>query len=179
MTIIYFHGQTWLVFPALVGLASGVSAFFLGLEWLLIDLVETHRKHKEAEAITPTYMAAQAVRFLSAEALAVIPHWEHMLRVGHLMGPAGASDFLITDTAVIPYNFISDFLGRSSFTRLDKIGNYSDKTQGREYAQALTDELCKRGYALPANGREPALWLTGDSRARFAEEMGIELEKAI
>jgi len=173
--IVYFPDKLWIVFPALIGLVSGVSAMFLWLEWLLVVIENQHRERRMSDAITPTSEAAKAVRWLTPEQVAAVPRWEHMLRVGHILEPAGASDFLITDDAVIPYSFICDFLERSSFTKLDKIGNYSDKTEGREYAQALTEELAKRGYALPAKGNEPALWVSADSRSRFAQEMGVEL----
>lgn len=169
----------WMILPDIIAAVSAIAAFFLGVEWMLTLRENMHRKRREADAITPTYLAAQAVRFLSPEALAVIPKWEHTLSVGHIVTPAGREDVLITTEAVLPFSFVHDFLVRSSYTRLEKIGNYPGKTKEREFAQAMTAELCRKGYALPANGNEPALWLTAESRKRFADELGIELPEGI
>jgi hypothetical protein len=146
-------------------------------EWTRITNEEAHREHRISDSITQASVMADKVRFLIPEALDKIPKWTHELKFGSVLSPAGRVDYLITIDAVIPYTFIQDFLARSSFTKLQKIGNYSDKTQGREWAQALTDELVRQGYALPANSNEPALWLSGDSRARFAQELGVELDE--
>lgn len=177
--MIYFPGQGWIVFPGLLFMGSAVSAMFLWLEWLLIMIEHQHRERRYSDSITATSVAADKVRFLSPEALAVIPRWEHSLRVGHVVTPAGREDVLITSEAVLPYSFIMDFLERSSYTRCEKIGNYSDTPGQRDFAQALTAELCRKGYAIPAHGNDPALWLTAESRARFAREIGIELEGGV
>jgi hypothetical protein len=177
--MVYYPGQGWMVFPGLLFMGSAVSAMFLSIEWMLLVIEHQHRERRYSDSITPTSVAADKVRFLSPEALAVIPKWEHSLRVGHVVTPAGREDVLITSEAVLPYGFIMEFLERSSYTRCEKIGNYSDTPGQRDFAQALTGELCRKGYAIPAHGNDPALWLTADSRSRFAREIGIELENGV
>jgi hypothetical protein len=174
--VIILQDQDWVIVSGLIFIAAIISASFLGLEWLLMVIAWSHRERMDANAVTPFSKAAQLVRGLTPEQIAVLPSFEQMVRVGHVLTNAGVESFLITDRANIPYRFIIEYLQASSYTYLYPINRYSDKTPERLFAETFTAWCILRGFALPAVGPHSAQWVNGDSRASVAEMLGIELE---
>ena len=75
-------------------------------------------------------------------------------------GIAGPTMFFDVDGELVPTDFVTDFLNKSEEYLLP-IRTYSEGSQGRKWAHAITEFFVKRGLARPAVGNLPAKWTYG------------------
>jgi hypothetical protein len=137
----------------LVGLVSLLRWWY---EWS----VEVYYQKQQARALTPLSRAAEAVRQLTFEQQAIIPHYMgNDLGIAILGQENELTPYLWTEDGVhIPLDYIESFLLKSNNMYLQPINETSDKTPEREYAQAFTYWCIRRKYAVPSTGPHPAAW---------------------
>jgi hypothetical protein len=138
--------------------------------------VQVIERKQEAQAITPLSRASERIRQLTPEQIAVIPRFLPPDEGGivYAVQEGELSAFLWTDGGNVPWDFVETFLRQSSNMWLYAIGNTSDGTPERSQAQAFTNWLIQRGYAIPAVGPHPAGWKQG-GRERAADFLHIRL----
>lgn len=147
------------------------------LRWILHERERLYYQHQEAHAITPLLRAAQAVRQLTPEQVALVPRFmpddaqavyveEESELVAHFYTPEG----------LVPWDFIERFLVESNNVYLMKVNSTNDKTPERAYTQAMTNTCIRKGWATPAVGPHPAMWKDG-GREKAARYFHIKLRR--
>lgn len=152
----------------LVGLANGVR-------WSLAEMEHLYYQHKETRSITPLLRAAQAVRQLTPEQVALIPRFlpddAQVVYVDH--GKELEAHFY-TEEGLVPWDFIESFLLSSNNVYLMAVNTTNDKTPERVFCQAMTNVCVRKGWAVPATGPHPAMW-KNDGRSQASKFFHIEL----
>lgn len=146
------------------------------VEYMAYRWLEIRGEYKHQEAISPTYLAIKAASQLTPEQAAAVNHRGGPAEIAMIDTREGVTFSLSTPTGLVPVEWIDDFIKHSGFTELTPVRFYSDGTPGRAYAVAFTDWLVSRKFATPANGPNPARWLTDQSRAQVIELLGLEIE---
>jgi hypothetical protein len=84
---------------------------------------------------------------------------------------------LILPSARMPYKFVSEFAGQSDDEHLAPVGWWSEGSNKRAWAEAITRHMIEGGYATPASGPYPATWVAGKIRAGWGSIGYTEAEE--
>jgi hypothetical protein len=101
----------------------------------------------------------RAVRMLTPKQIDMISTYGPIAAT--LAGDIGPLPGMETQDGQVPYWYIDDFMARSSGRFLTPVGNWSEGTSEREFAQWLTRWLIDRGMAEPSGGPYAARWREG------------------
>jgi len=72
---------------------------------------------------------------------------------------------LILPAARMPHRFVEEFAGQSDDEHLAPVGWWSEGSNKRAWAEAITKHMVDGGYATAAAGPYPAAWVAGKIRA--------------
>ena len=166
-----------------VALISGfVFIFFILLPawaaWIGRLIIESQREIKRTAIITPTTEMLKQLGKLrphQIEAWLSIPAKFRMTPA-----VAGAIAVYDMDGEEIPADFVWEFLEECGDAYLKPIRSYSDGSNGREWAKAITAFFVLRGFAVDSAGNLPARWTKGKEQALswfYLEENPPTLQK--
>jgi len=156
----------YIALASMLALIAGIGAFAYGFEWLVNLVLNIHWRYRDNQSITPFVRACHAASRLTVEQLAIVPKLEYQVEVGMVEAGAGEMTFyLLSPMGNIPLAFIRTFLKQSGIAYLQPVGDYPDKTPSRKYAQAFTNWLIVKGFALESVGPHSGEWMSPDKRA--------------
>lgn len=181
---IYFASvELWI---QILSLALSIPSLILSLGALwawagyIADTREQNRKR--SAALTPLSVILQYAHLLTPEQAALIPAIDYETQILVTVGERILGFSLATPMGAIPYEFINDFMLKSTTTHLYPVRNYADKTPGRLFAQALTAWLIEHRFALEHNltgnpragGPNPAAWMSSSSRSEAIDRLKLD-----
>jgi hypothetical protein len=154
-----WRGAVWMVclgalFYAIIGTMDTVIERILQYQRRVAD-VEAHTAEVRKLEIIAS-MTAEQIQFILANSLvfSVLVGSDETLYTLRWMGEE------------IPFTFIEDFMESGDGNFLYPVGRYSDGTNERRWAQALTNLVVSKGWAEEARGRYPARWVNYDEACR-------------
>lgn len=164
----------WASMALLISFGLGL-ALLAGL-WNFWAVVETARyeTRRRAELESAFSLALSRAAALTPEQAAVVPRMMYEVETMVVQGARREIGFVLaTAGGPVPYEWIAGFLADSSVLHLRAIGSFADKTAGRLYAQAFTQWLVDRKYAVPSNGNKAALWSDEQQREKVMRDLRL------
>jgi hypothetical protein len=128
------------------------------------DLARVQAEHRLAETL----------RYMTDEQLNAFGR--HRVGMEIIPGTGGPIYTLILPFARVPFDFIETFVSHSTQTHLAAVRRWSEGSNARGYADALTKYFIDDGYADYDPGNQAAYWLS--AKARHAGLVSIGYEEA-
>lgn len=163
---------TGVVGLAMVGFGYGVAAF-----WALVNYVwyQANMRSWEVQrlkAVTPTSELARVLASLRPDQTALLPMARYGAEVGRVPGLSGPEHFLMTPFMNIPLDWLWEYLNvLCTRVELYPVRRFSSESMEQRYAQAFTAWVTQphMHLAVPANGPDPAKWVSPGARDRCME----------
>lgn len=133
-----------------------VATGFCWADWLSYKALARYRQYREALAETERVRLIRELRQLQPFQADLL--YKEIINLVGIPGSNGPIYSLQLGEARVPLHFIEDFFDWPDPEYLKPIREYPDKTNEREWAQALTAYLISMGFAEPANGNHSARW---------------------
>lgn len=159
LIILAYYMEEWPeVIRVIFGLVGGVLLIYAGVmsvRWVFYVWDEHVTRAANAAAITPEGAKLKTLRDLRPDQIEVLMrsyvHIEIEPRVG------GAKAEYVVDGVKIPDWFMEEFFGKvTADGYLAPIGDWSEGSAGRKYANTITMFYRMHGFALAAAGNKPA-----------------------
>lgn len=161
------------------GLFAGANFW----NWWAVKQEGRYYRRAVIDRQTPYSEAVVAASRLTEAQAATLPRLTYEMQVEATVGLHGEIGFLLaTPGGPVPYAWIDEFLRYCTLTSLRPVRSYSDKSMGRQFAQAFTDWLVMHRYAVPhnltenpyANGNHPAAWASENSLDQVRRALRLE-----
>jgi hypothetical protein len=156
------------LFLGMVLVLFAVVILFFGMRDTWID-----QNRRIAESKDRIYQLAEQARFLSPEQIQFVQAAAHIGIDYDLLG----EQFMRNTDA--PLWFVAELLSKSFNDRIYPIRSYSEGSDKSLWAQQITSELVKAGFATEHLGNHSALWVAGITPNIIAKKLHIELEQPL
>lgn len=160
-----------------VGLAALGFGFFLGAvfslgNWAWYMANQRMWEVRRLEAVTPTLELARVVATLTPEQAILLPQARYAAEIGVVPGLNGPEHFLITPFMNIPLTWVDQYVNElCTRVELYPVRRFASDSLEQRYAQAFTAWVTQphMHLAVPANGPDPAKWVSPAARQRCVE----------
>jgi len=156
----------------IMGIVLAIGAGFSLGNWIWYHWNERLEERKRALAITPTVELAREISRLRPDQTALLPTAKYQVEISMAVTEHGRIYFLKTPFLDVPLVWLDHYLNvLCSRTELYPIRRFGNDSKDQKYAQAFTAWATQAHLylAFPANGPDPAQWMSPGARERVVE----------
>lgn len=163
----------------ILGMVFGVGALVSLFNYIWKFANERMWEVRRAQAVTPALELARAISLLRPDQTQLLPQARYAAEVGVVPGLNSPEHFLITPFMNIPLAWVDEYVNEMcSRVELYPVRRFSSESVEQKYAQAFTAWVTQPHLhlAIPANGPDPAKWISPGARQRCVEMIWGEEE---
>lgn len=174
LALICANGSPYLpALPATIALGTailfGVMCLFAAVDWWIYTANSERIRVHSAMQHTESVRKLELLRELNREQLFALLHaYDTQAILGEVLPevvPINGED--------VEYLFAREFVEQAFW--LPEIRTWSDGSKRRRWAQAMTEDAIRHGYAIAGTGNKPAAWVSEAARLECAKKWGIEV----